>query len=264
MQVGDENSNERKRADEIYTYVISPCLKRFGIEPYRADRDPSPGRITTKLLSELVNSRVVVADLTGRNPNVFYELGIAHSFGKPLISIAESASVLPFDTKDERVIQLGTWTSPRLHIVQAETARAALMQSLEIVLAEDYEPPSPLREAASVRTLDELAPHDPVVAELGAIKELLSGVAETVELINGGQADIAAFRTFLKGFKFEPQALQRLTTDTTSADHDAWVAAQVAAAAAREAKSAAEDPWATRSSSHVKDPWGGGTEEPPF
>jgi len=83
MQIGEKGTPERKRADEIYNFVIVPALKQFGILPYRADLDPSPGAITQKMLSELVEASLVIADLTGRNPNVFYELGIAHSFGKP-------------------------------------------------------------------------------------------------------------------------------------------------------------------------------------
>jgi hypothetical protein len=84
MQIGAKDSHERKRADEIYNFIISPAVKAAGLEPYRADLDFSPGAITPKMLSELLAARIVIADLTGRNPNVFYELGIAHSFSRAL------------------------------------------------------------------------------------------------------------------------------------------------------------------------------------
>jgi len=134
---------ERKRADEIYNFVIVPALKQFDILPYRADLDPSPGAITQKMLSELVEASLVIADLTGRNPNVFYELGIAHSFGKPLISIADAVSSLPFDAKDERVIELGEYSAAGLTYAQGESAKASLVESLGVVLDDGYLPPSP-------------------------------------------------------------------------------------------------------------------------
>ena len=106
QQIGSKDSSERKRADEIYQGIIVPAVNSAGLEAYRADLDLTPGAITAKMLSEFLKARVVIADLTGRNPNVFYELGITHSFARPLISIADSANSLPFDAKDERIIEL--------------------------------------------------------------------------------------------------------------------------------------------------------------
>lgn len=161
MQIGAKDSSERKRADEIYNFVIAPAVKAAGLDPYRADQDLTPGAITAKFLSELLNARVVIADLTGRNPNVFYELGIAHSFALPLISIADTASNLPFDAKDERIIELGEYHSAGLTYVQGEKAKNALRESLGIVLADNYAPSSPLREVAPSSPLREVAANVP-------------------------------------------------------------------------------------------------------
>jgi len=149
MQIGAKDSTERKRADEIYQYIIMPALRDVGLEPYRADQDPTPGAITPKFLSELLNARLIIADLTGRNPNVFYELGIAHSYLLPVISIADTASTLPFDAKDERIIELGEYPPNGLTYAQGDRAKNALQESLRIVLADNYVPPSPLREVAA-------------------------------------------------------------------------------------------------------------------
>jgi hypothetical protein len=179
MQVGGNQSSERRRANEVFDYIIKPALEEVGLTPYRADLDPSPGAITPKLLSELVSARLVIADLTGRNPNVYYELGITHAFAKPFIAIADSVSHIPFDLKDERVIEIGDYnTDVGLVYAQGVRAKERLVVSLGVVLAPEYVPPSPLREAASTRSLDDLSPEDPfaaVAAELTQIRETLDG-----------------------------------------------------------------------------------------
>jgi hypothetical protein len=180
QQIGVKESAERRRADETYGYIIAPAVRSAGLEPYRADLDLSPGAITTKMLSELLSARIIIADLTGRNPNVFYELGIAHSFARPLISIADSSRTLPFDAKDERIIELGDYPSSGLTYVQGETAKAALQESLALILSDNYVPPSPLREVAANRSVDELAPENPIAAELTQMREALDEIRNRV------------------------------------------------------------------------------------
>lgn len=180
QQIGAKDSVHRRRADEIYSYIIVPAVKDEGLEPYRADLDLTPGAITPKMLGELLKARVVIADLTGRNPNVFYELGITHSFACPLISIADSPESLPFDAKDERVIPLGEYPPSGLAYRQVTSAIADLRKSLRIVLADGYVPPSPLREVATIRSIDELAPEDPRAAEMAQIREALEEIRKKV------------------------------------------------------------------------------------
>ena len=179
MQIGDKGTAERKRADDIYKYVVTPVLKDVGIRAYRADLDPTPGKITPQMLRKLLEARFVVADLTGRNPNVFYELGVAHSFARPVIAIAESARSLPFDTFDERVIELGEYREV-LAVAQAEEAKVNLRRAVDVILDPSYSPDSPLAEAAANRSLDELAPENPMAAELGAIRVILEEVRTNV------------------------------------------------------------------------------------
>jgi len=176
MQVGAKESPERKRADEIYEFVVVPAVRDAGLQPYRADLDLSPGPITPKMLAELLGARVVIADLTGRNPNVYYELGITHSFVRPLISIADSPKSLPFDAKDERIIELGEYPASGLGYAQGRRASDSLRESLDIVLADGYTSPSPLRDVAANRSVDDLAPKDPVAAEMTQVREALEEI----------------------------------------------------------------------------------------
>lgn len=172
MQVGDKGSIDRKRADELFQYVIKPVLDEIGIKPYRSDLDPTPGQINPQMLQRLLEARVIIADLTGRNPNVFYEFGIAHSFARPIIPLVDNVQSLPFDAHDERVIVLGEYREA-LSVPQAEEAKEQLTRVLEVVLASNYKPSSPLVDVAASRSLDQLAPENPLASELAAIRAVV-------------------------------------------------------------------------------------------
>jgi hypothetical protein len=266
QQIGASDSPERKRADEIYNFLIVPAVRGAGLEPYRADLDLSPGAITPKMLSELLSARVVIADLTGRNPNVFYELGITHSFARPLISIADSSSSLPFDTRDERVIELGEYPASGLTYAQGEKAKASLEESLKIVLNEHYSPPSPLREVAANRSVDQLAPENPIAAEMAQIRETLEDIRKRVLVrplaARTLPADIAALRLAIENSleSLDSDAFQLLSTEDTSGDQDAWTGQLRGQwlSLRRGRAEAAEDPW-TADSNETDAP-----DEPPF
>jgi hypothetical protein len=217
------------------------------------------------MLAELLGARVVIADLTGRNPNVYYELGITHSFARPLISIADSSSSLPFDAKDERVIELGEYLSTGLRHAQGEEAKASLHQSLGIVLADDYSPPSPLREVAANRSVDELAPDDPVAAEMAQIRETLEDIRGKVTpravVPPDFRADLAALREVVEQhiIHLDEEDFERLSTFDTSTRQDHWTTGlRQRWASEKPVRKVADDPWASES------PPQGTTDEPPF
>ncbi len=168
-QVGDEGSTIRARADEVYEYVVTPVVETLGLAVMRSDRDPTPGQITSQIIRSLTSAKVVIADLSGQNANVYYELGVAHSFGLPVVVLVDSIGSLSFDTSHERVIELGT--GGKLGVAEADNAKARLKAALEVVLADVYKPASLVTEAAGARSLQELAPDNPVVDELRSLRE---------------------------------------------------------------------------------------------
>jgi len=82
----------------------------------------------------------------------------------------------PFDTKDERIIELGEYASTGLTYAQGEQAKISLQESLKIVLADAYVPPSPLRDVAANASVDQLAPDNPLAAEMAQIRESLEEI----------------------------------------------------------------------------------------
>lgn len=101
--IGEEGSSERKRADDLLGFVLDPV---FGaqFEITRADLIDDPGNINHDIIERLYSADLVIADLTGFNPNVMYEVGVRHSFNMPIIQIAQKGAKLPFDVATERTI----------------------------------------------------------------------------------------------------------------------------------------------------------------
>lgn len=101
--IGEEGSVERKRTDGLLR-SIRPILKSYGIKVVAAHEIPEPGSITEQIVEYLIDSKVVVADLSDLNPNVLYELAVRHFANEPVITIAVKGTRLPFDIKDQRTI----------------------------------------------------------------------------------------------------------------------------------------------------------------
>src|SRR5262249_37457816 len=99
-----EGSEVRRRSDILLRYVIAPASAETGYIVVRADDIAVLGSITTQIIQLTIESPLVIADLSGRNPNVLYELGIRHAVQRPVIQIASDTADIPFDTASFRAI----------------------------------------------------------------------------------------------------------------------------------------------------------------
>jgi hypothetical protein len=104
--IGSDDSPERKHADMTLNAIIRPALEESGtiFKVKRCDEIHEIGMITDHMIAEIVESDLIVADLSFLNANVFYELGIAHSEEKPVIHIAHRETKLPFDNIGYRAV----------------------------------------------------------------------------------------------------------------------------------------------------------------
>lgn len=102
--IGEEGSPENKAAMELIEHVISPVLQNHGFKPVPASKIYESGSINNQIIKRVIGDELVIANLTGLNPNVMYELGIRHAAKKTVIIMAEHGTKLPFDLKDERTI----------------------------------------------------------------------------------------------------------------------------------------------------------------
>jgi hypothetical protein len=90
--------------DDYYRDIYCPAIEAAGLEPHRADDLFRPSTIVNDIWAYTKRARIILADLSGKNPNVFYELGMAHALAKPAILVAESMDDVPFDLRALRVL----------------------------------------------------------------------------------------------------------------------------------------------------------------
>ena len=102
--IGDEGSETRQRSDKILNHLIEPVAKECHYNVIRADKISEPGFINLQIIQHLINDDLVIADLTEKNSNVYYELGIRHAVNKPVITIIEIGESIPFDVAPMRTI----------------------------------------------------------------------------------------------------------------------------------------------------------------
>jgi tetratricopeptide (TPR) repeat protein len=102
--IGKETSDVRQKADDLLDLIVMPALQIYNFEVIRADKIPRPSVITSDIIQLVQNSDLCIIDLTGSNPNVFYECGRRHETGKPFIQLIRKDEVLPFDVSGIRTI----------------------------------------------------------------------------------------------------------------------------------------------------------------
>lgn len=102
--IGQEGSEIRKHADDVFEYIIKPAMDECKINAFRSDHLDKPGRISEQMFQSIYESDLCIAVLTGYNPNVFYELAVAQSAQRPVIILIEKGQQLPFDISDLRCV----------------------------------------------------------------------------------------------------------------------------------------------------------------
>jgi len=141
--IGMPNSPEREHADDVFKFIIKPAMDELGIEAIRSDHLTEPGTISKQMFREILNDDLCIALLTGRNPNVYYELAVAQAHARPVILLAEASELpLPFDVSDYRVVAYTMRPTPLIEGVYAREV-ADHVRSLE---ANNWHAPSPFGE----------------------------------------------------------------------------------------------------------------------
>ncbi|WP_421211711.1 hypothetical protein [Aeromonas enteropelogenes] len=107
---------------DVYKFLILNGLEQSGYEVKRADDIKSQNNILSDIVTAIVSSDLIVADLTGSNPNVYYELGVAHALNKNVILLTQDINELPFDLRSYRIV------SYSVHFSKMNQAKEELSQ----------------------------------------------------------------------------------------------------------------------------------------
>jgi hypothetical protein len=137
--IGDETSEARKHSDLFLGSIIEPALSPFNLKVVRADNIAEPGIITRQVIEHLLRSRLVIADLSFHNQNVFYELALRHAVRLPIVQIIRSGDRIPFDVHQMRTVVIDNRDIyslvPKLETYRSEVAthvRSALEAKAEV------------------------------------------------------------------------------------------------------------------------------------
>src|SRR3990172_9089603 len=116
--------------DSVYNTIIAPAVAQAGLEPIRADEEKIGGTIHKPMFERLMLCHYAVADITGANPNVFYELGIRHAMRpRSTVIVFGEGTLLPFDIALVRGISYKTDGAGEP--VEAEATLAVIAAQLE-------------------------------------------------------------------------------------------------------------------------------------
>lgn len=106
--IGDENTDIRKNSDTVLKFFLKPVCETFNLDVVRSDQEAQVEKIDHSVLEHLKNDELVICDLTGKNPNVFYEFGFRQALGLPLIPIITKGETIPMDVASLRTISYVT------------------------------------------------------------------------------------------------------------------------------------------------------------
>ena len=115
--------------DSYYSEIYRPAIEEVGLTPIQSGEIFSPGMFMSQVVDGIQSSSVILAELTRRNANVFYELGLAHAYRKPVVMVTQDKEDVPADLQGLRWIGYQT-VSPRW----AEELRRQIVDAMQLCL----------------------------------------------------------------------------------------------------------------------------------
>lgn len=113
--------------DNQWELAFKPAIQEAGLEPLRADeKSLGTNTIVKDITNCIFNARMIIADVSGRNPNVLYELGLAHAAKKPVIILVQDEQDVPFDLRHIRYLRYSDRRLPQLKAELVERIKSTM------------------------------------------------------------------------------------------------------------------------------------------
>jgi hypothetical protein len=141
--IGGDDSVERRHADFLMEYVIEPAVKEFDLRVLRADKMGKPGMIGRQVIQHILYARLVIADLSFHNPNVFYELCLRHATRLPTVQVTRAQDKIPFDLNQYRTILIDT-SDPYLLLPKISTYTSEVANQVRRALNDSESSDNPI------------------------------------------------------------------------------------------------------------------------
>jgi hypothetical protein len=182
--IGAEGSDIRRRSDQVLTHIITPVATELGYETIRADKISEPGMITSQVIQHLVEDLLVVADLSGHNPNVFYELAVRHAVRKPVVQLIQIGEAIPFDVAQTRTVQYD-----HRDLDVAARCRDELREHIKAIEKDPAKVDTPVSIAVDVKSLRSGSPLEKSTAEILSLLQHLN--AKFTDMTSGSTSSVS-------------------------------------------------------------------------
>lgn len=192
--IGNEGTEIRNRADKLFKFIIKPVCEKCDFEAVRVDQLNNSDSITNTIIEQLSSAELVIADITGHNPNVFYEMGYRACLNKPIIHLRMKGEQIPFDIASIRTFDYD------FELENVEEIKDRLVQTINSFSIEE-------RGNENEET---------IIAENSN-----SGLASVLQILYGIQDSISDLREEIKTKDTETlQAVMKTSLDNASANVD--------------------------------------------
>lgn len=161
--------------DSYYEQIYKPAIENLNFNSKRADSLFRPSPIIKDIWEYINHSKILLADITGLNPNVMYELGLAHAIAKPVIIISDTIENVPFDLRFLRIL---------IYDTKNPTWALDLKNSITKSIEEILESPTDSILPVFMKIKPQIEETNQISAELLELKQLVMSQINNGEQIN--------------------------------------------------------------------------------
>lgn len=225
--IGLADGETRRRADWLLKGIIKPVFEaHFAVyDVVRSDTIATPGMIDVQMINHLHDAELVIADMSETNPNAFYEMGIRHMTGKPIVHMFSVDTKIPFDVAPHRAIQFSLD-----HFETVEQAKRDLKDAVAEAIRPDFKVINPVTRARGVQQIENAAPPELQLLweEVAELRRQIGSVASIFSPLEGANPRSLGYRTF-GGFGYataqpsttvQPSTTGTLTFSKDISDHE--------------------------------------------